>query len=105
MSNNSADAVLEFFAAHGWAHYVDGYAWRTLQNVHDLKPSPRLIIDAGRAVNRPPDSLVLVGDSVTDVQAATAAGLPTIGIAKNYQRAAALTDAGAAVVVIPSTRC
>jgi beta-phosphoglucomutase-like phosphatase (HAD superfamily) len=44
-----------------------------------MKPSPRPIFDAVRTLKATPGSCVLVGDSLSDIDAARAAEVPVIG--------------------------
>ncbi|WP_152192462.1 HAD family hydrolase [Georgenia satyanarayanai] len=61
-----------------------------------LKPSPHaLLAAAGAAVVAPADA-VMVGDSPSDVHAATAAGMACIGLSPEPERRAELLAAGAA---------
>jgi phosphoglycolate phosphatase-like HAD superfamily hydrolase len=47
----------------------------------------------------PPSACVLVGDTITDMQAAPRAGIDSIGYANKPGKYAALTEAGATAVV------
>lgn len=70
--------------------------WTTSEDAEDSKPHPELIEKAleraggGRAV--------MVGDAVWDVESATRAGLPTIGVRSGGTSAAELLEAGAVAV-------
>lgn len=64
-----------------------------------LKPAPDLLVEALQRHGVPATRAVMVGDSVSDVQAADAAGVRAIGWAQQAQRARELTRAGATEVV------
>jgi HAD superfamily hydrolase (TIGR01509 family) len=75
---------------------VDG--WTTAADVENTKPDPDLVHAAlAKADDEGPS--VMVGDSVWDVKAARAAGLPTLAVLTGGFSEAELRDAGAAQVV------
>lgn len=98
VSNNSDRAVREFMRRLGWLNRVGAYACRTLETTGDLKPSPRLLLLAADALQIDITSAVFVGDSVSDVTAAKAAGCSVIGVGKNEVRVRELAEAGADAV-------
>ena len=77
---------------------------RTSHDPALLKPSPHLIIQAVEALDAEPGECTLVGDSVTDVQAARLASVQSIGYAnepgipERLAAAGAASQAGAAAV-------
>jgi HAD superfamily hydrolase (TIGR01509 family) len=75
---------------------VDG--WTTSADVESTKPDPDLVHAAlEKAGNDDPS--VMVGDSVWDVKAAKAAGLPTLAVLTGGFSEAELREAGASQVV------
>ena len=75
---------------------VDG--WTTSADVENTKPDPDLVLAAlEKADNGNPS--VMVGDSVWDVKAAKAAGVPTLAVLTGGFSEAELRDAGASQVV------
>jgi HAD superfamily hydrolase (TIGR01509 family) len=75
---------------------VDG--WTTAADVENTKPDPDLVNAAlEKAGNEDPS--VMVGDSVWDVKAAKAAGLPTLAVLTGGFSEAELREAGASAVV------
>ncbi|HYG96478.1 MAG TPA: HAD family hydrolase [Solirubrobacterales bacterium] len=75
---------------------VDG--WTTAADVENTKPDPDLVNAAiEKAGNE--DPAVMVGDSVWDVKAAKAAGLPTLAVLTGGFSEAELREAGASQVV------
>lgn len=99
VSNNAEVAVRAFFDLHGWREHVQTYACRTPATVNQMKPSPAYLQQAAGALGADLSRCVFIGDSVSDVEAGNAAGVPVIGLAKHDARRAALVDAGAADVV------
>jgi HAD superfamily hydrolase (TIGR01509 family) len=72
-------------------------AWTISDDVERTKPEPD-IIKAGLHKLGDPKGGVMIGDSVYDIEAAHAAGLPTIGLLTGGFGAAELRDAGAECV-------
>jgi len=64
-----------------------------------MKPDPEPIERALRILGVDAVSCVLVGDSVTDIEASQHAGLWSVGYAKSAERSAELSEAGADAVV------
>lgn len=75
---------------------VDAYT--TADDIEDTKPEPEVFDAALRAGDIDPEWAVVVGDSVWDVQAATAAGLPCVGVESGGFSAHELREEGAARV-------
>jgi HAD superfamily hydrolase (TIGR01549 family) len=73
-------------------------AWTTSEDAEESKPAPDLLEAAVAAVDG--RAAVLVGDSVWDVEAATRAGMPAIGVLTGGTSEAELAAAGAARVVV-----
>jgi phosphoglycolate phosphatase len=79
VSNNSTRAVTAYLDHHG---LIGGIALIVARTSHDpalLKPSPHLIDKAVRGLNADPAATALVGDSLTDIEAARSAGIASIG--------------------------
>jgi beta-phosphoglucomutase-like phosphatase (HAD superfamily) len=64
-----------------------------------MKPNPWTLRHALDRIEAPPSAIVLVGDPVTDVQAAHHAGVRFIGYANKPGKAEQLHDAGADAIV------
>jgi HAD superfamily hydrolase (TIGR01509 family) len=75
---------------------VDG--WTTSADVESTKPDPDLVLAALEKATADQPS-VMVGDSVWDVKAAKAAGLPTLAVLTGGFSEAELREAGASQVV------
>jgi phosphoglycolate phosphatase len=63
-----------------------------------MKPDPSLIDQATTLLRVEPACVVLIGDSVTDVQAGHAGGVRVVGYAKHARRGRELAEAGAEAV-------
>jgi HAD superfamily hydrolase (TIGR01509 family) len=68
-------------------------------NVEHAKPAPDLLLLAARELDIAPSNGCYVGDSVWDMRAAVAAGMPVIGVVSGSATAAELTEAGALFTV------
>ncbi len=73
-------------------------AWTTSADVERTKPEPDLVRAALAKADREGPA-VMIGDSVWDVRAASAAGVPTLAVLTGGFAAAELREAGAAEVV------
>lgn len=71
-------------------------AWTTAEDAEESKPHPELLETALERVGG--SRAVMVGDAVWDVEAASRAGIPTIGLRSGGIGAAELLDAGAVAV-------
>lgn len=99
VSNNSAECVNEFLARHGLTSLVEEVVGRPVHQPQRMKPSPYSLHFAAERLDVPSRSCVLIGDSVSDVEAAKAAGARSIGYANRARKSAALAEAGADVVI------
>ncbi len=100
VSNNSAECVNEFMAINGLAGLVDVVVGRPALRPDLMKPAPYPLLSAAAALGVEPQGAVLIGDSLTDIEAAHAAGARSIGYANKPRKQSALTTAGADVVVL-----
>jgi phosphoglycolate phosphatase len=88
----------------GLRHCLDchGFAERfiSLQTAdrHPSKPHPSMVLQAMADAGAAPETTVVIGDTVFDVEMAVAAGAKSIGVDWGYHDAAELLAAGAAAV-------
>ena len=68
-------------------------------NVELAKPAPDLLLFAARELGVEPSHSCYVGDSIWDMQAAAAAGMPAIGVVSGSATAVELAEAGALFTV------
>ncbi|WP_431885169.1 HAD family hydrolase [Micromonospora wenchangensis] len=99
VSNNSAGAVTAYLAAHRLAEHVSSVVGRAYAEPGRMKPAPEPILQAVRSVGEPAARCVLIGDSLSDIEGARAAGVAVIGYANRPAKADAFRLAGADAVV------
>jgi HAD superfamily hydrolase (TIGR01509 family) len=103
VSNNSAPAIVEYLDVHDLTEYDECIVGRTRYRPDLMKPNPRSLLIALRGLGIRPSESVFIGDSLTDITAAKAAGVPVIGFANAVPKLAAFAEAGADVVVTSMT--
>jgi phosphoglycolate phosphatase len=99
VSNNSERAVNTYLAQHGLADRIDLVVARTSHDAALLKPNPHLLDRALAILSAEPAACAFVGDSTTDIEAASIVGVPSIGYANKPGKDNLLTRAGANTVV------
>ena len=98
MSNNSAGAVTAYLTSHRLAGYVSPIIGRAYAEPERMKPNPEPVLRAVSDLGVHASRAVLVGDSLSDIQAGKAAGIRTIGYANRPAKVEAFRGAGADVV-------
>lgn len=99
VSNNSYAAVETYLDMHVLRADVDLVAARTTADVRLLKPSPFLVRQATAGLDVTPSRCVLIGDSVTDIQASRAVQVKAIGYANKPGKALRFEHVGADLVI------
>jgi phosphoglycolate phosphatase len=99
VSNNCEPSVRSYIERAGLADHIRHIEARDPLHAERMKPSPYLVNQAAEALHIAVGDCVLIGDQVSDVTAATAAGAQSIGYANKPGKAADLADAGANAVV------
>ncbi|GAA0473691.1 hydrolase [Paractinoplanes deccanensis] len=100
VSNNAEAAIGDYLQAHHLTEYVQGVAGRTDDmDPRFLKPHPFLLKRGLAMAGARLDDAIFVGDSVTDVEAGRAAGIPTVGYANKPGKREKLAEAGAVTVI------
>ncbi|WP_067812665.1 HAD family hydrolase [Actinomadura kijaniata] len=97
VSNNSGEAIDRYLKLHGLAYYVSAVVGRRFGAPATMKPEPGPVLDGARHAGVPASACVLVGDSVSDIEAAQRAGAMSIGYAKSTSRRVRLAGADAVV--------
>ncbi|MCX5376903.1 HAD family hydrolase [Streptomyces sp. NBC_00091] len=95
VSNNSAECVQRFLEIHGLGGHVAEIVGRPVGQPHLMKPNPFPIITAAEQARVGVEDCTLIGDSLTDVQAAHTAGATVIAYANKPHKAALFAEAGA----------
>lgn len=93
VSNNSAEAVRLYLDIHRMRTYVDTVVGRPYADTTKMKPNPDPVRRALVHLGAEPSVAVLVGDSLSDIQASRAAGTCCIGFANKPQKWHRLSDA------------
>jgi phosphoglycolate phosphatase len=99
VSNNSPRAVNAYLDRHGLSGGIALVVARTSDNPALLKPSPHLINEAIHGLNADPTATALVGDSLTDIEAAHSAGVASIGYANKPGKREQMTQLQAGAVM------
>lgn len=81
VSNNSKLCVEAYLIRHDLQRYVNYLACRSTSDVKRLKPNTYLIKEATLNVMTTSDKCILIGDSPSDIQAASKANVRSIGFA------------------------
>ncbi|MEE4593984.1 HAD family hydrolase [Streptomyces sp. DSM 41524] len=103
VSNNSTACVRAFLMLHGLRHLVHEVIGRAAYRPDLMKPDPHSLLLAAARLRVDSHHCILIGDSVTDIEAARAAGAMSIGFANKSHKGLALTEAGADAVVTDMT--
>ncbi|WPB92263.1 HAD family hydrolase [Streptomyces malaysiensis] len=103
VSNNSTACVRAYLMLHGLRHLVHEVIGRAAYRPELMKPDPHSLLLAAARLRVHPHHCTLIGDSVTDVEAARAAGTMSIGFANKPQKDLALAETGANAVVTDMT--
>ncbi|MFJ3403464.1 HAD family hydrolase [Promicromonospora sp. NPDC090134] len=95
VSNNAAGSIRVYLARHRLSAYVRDVVGRPHLRPDLMKPEPYTVHYALTIAKVRARSAVLIGDSVSDIEVARAAGVRSIGYAKTVQRGNELLEAGA----------
>lgn len=95
VTNNAASAAQTYLERWNLTTRVRGVVGRPEHEPALMKPNPHTVKIALQIVEATPADAVLIGDSVSDVEVAHAAGLRALGYAKNPRRGRELATAGA----------
>ncbi|QHA04723.1 HAD hydrolase-like protein [Streptomyces broussonetiae] len=99
VTNNSPDCVRSFFDLHGLSYLVDDVVGRVFHRPDLMKPNPYAVLRAAEQLDLPSAACVLIGDSLTDIQAAHTAGGSAIGYANKPRKREAFAEAGAEAII------
>ncbi len=83
-------------------HYFPGNRFVVVRGARDdapRKPSPEVPLAIARTMDTPPERIAYVGDSGTDMQTATAAGMFPFGVSWGFRSVEEIEKNGAAVVL------
>nr|WP_238351482.1 HAD hydrolase-like protein [Kribbella shirazensis] len=99
VSNNCEACVRAYLDHTGLSSQIQHIEARDPAHVDRMKPSPYLLEQAAAVLRVDPRNTLLIGDQVSDVKAAIAAGAGSIGYANKPGKADDLEAAGADAVI------
>ncbi|GGM25128.1 hydrolase [Streptomyces fumigatiscleroticus] len=99
VSNNADGPVREFLGRPGLPARFETVVGRDPRELRHLKPDPYPVDLAVRRLALPPSSCLLVGDQLTDLEAARSAGVRFLGFTHEEDRAARMRRHGADWVI------
>jgi HAD superfamily hydrolase (TIGR01509 family) len=99
VSNNSTESIERFCAREDFARTPSLIVGRAKGEPHLMKPNPFALRQALETLRMPAWDAVFIGDSVSDVQAGRAVGIPTIGYANKPAKPKLLAAALADIVI------
>ncbi|MGW5471847.1 HAD family hydrolase [Streptomyces chartreusis] len=98
-TNNSPQAVRSYLISRYLLDCFAPHLYGRTQDLQYLKPHPHYLNRALTAMGAAPSSALFIGDSPTDLAAATEAGVPFLGYARNERKAKLLREAGAEDII------
>ncbi|MFD0311064.1 HAD family hydrolase [Streptomyces sp. NPDC127119] len=101
VSNNSDGPIWEFLKSLGLQAKFDTVAGRDPHELRHMKPDPDSVNRAVSRLDLPASACLMLGDQLTDLEAARAAGTRFIGYTRSAERAADIRNR-AADWVVPS---
>lgn len=99
VSNNSAAAITAYLDLYDLHASVDCISARTSPDASLLKPNPYLLNQAAVTLATSPDECAFIGDSVSDIEAARAAGVRSIGYANKPGKTIQMINARADTIL------
>lgn len=99
VSNNSAPAIRSYLLRQRLDSKIAAVVGRPYAQPHLMKPNPAPIIAALNLIGAESKTGVLIGDSVTDIEGAKAAGVAAIGYANKPSKEALFRWAAADAVI------
>jgi phosphoglycolate phosphatase len=98
VSNNSAEAITTYLHRHDLASLVAHVQGRDRRDPGLMKPNPYSLHQALTALKATPGGAVLIGDSLTDLDAARAAGVRVVAYANTPRKVTSLAHADAVTI-------
>lgn len=91
VSNNAVSAITTYCTHTGLNAFIDSVIARRPHEVTKLKPHPHFLCESLHALGTTPQQAVMIGDSTSDIEAATAANVPAIAYANKPGKTDTLT--------------
>ncbi|MEU6808956.1 HAD-IA family hydrolase [Streptomyces sp. NPDC046831] len=98
-TNNSPRVVRAYLDGRGLLSCFAPHVYGRTTDLRLLKPHPHCLDRALHTLGCAPPDALMIGDTPSDLQAATRAGVPFLGYAHNARKAKLLREAGATRVV------
>lgn len=99
VTNNSAETVEAYFDRLNLSACIVGISGRVPGRPDLMKPDAHLVLKGAEMAGQPTSACLLIGDSLSDMQAAKKAGARCIGYAKRATKIPKLSEAGADLIV------
>jgi phosphoglycolate phosphatase len=99
VSNNSSNCIRRWISDRDLSPPPSAVVARVTGRPQLMKPNPYVLSAALASLGVPATSAVLVGDSVSDIEAARAAGVPAVGYANKRGKRQRLIIAGADAII------
>jgi HAD superfamily hydrolase (TIGR01549 family) len=99
VSNNSIAAVETYLNLHNLRSYIDVVSARPNSDITILKPNPHLVVAAVNAFTREPAAYTMVGDSITDIEAAQRTNVRTIAYANKPSKTETFVSTSACAII------
>lgn len=94
-TNNSQESVERYLETRDLIHHFAGHIHGRTRNLRLLKPHPDCLLRALASTATGPGRALMIGDTVNDMLAAKAAGVPFLGYSPRPHRREELRGAGA----------
>ncbi|MFF7976538.1 HAD-IA family hydrolase [Streptomyces sp. NPDC007905] len=98
-TNNSPRVVRAYLEGRGLTGCFAPHIYGRTADLHLLKPDPHCLNRALNAMGAAPSAALMIGDSLSDLDAAARAGVPFLGYARDEEKGKLLREAGAGCVV------
>ncbi|MFF2504897.1 HAD family hydrolase [Streptomyces sp. NPDC058067] len=99
VSNNAEEPIKEYLDGKSLLHHFEAVIGRDHDELRKMKPNPHSVLRAVDSLGLAPAACLMVGDQLSDLQAAESAGVPFLGTTKRAQRRAEMRALGAGAVV------
>ncbi|MBI4936321.1 MAG: HAD family hydrolase [Actinobacteria bacterium] len=99
VSNNGEQAIRTYLARHDLGEFVAVVSARDPSDARLMKPHPLSLTVALTALGIAPSATVMIGDSISDVEAAGAIGVPVIALANKPTKVEVLVAARPQAVI------
>ncbi|MFJ2608101.1 HAD family hydrolase [Streptomyces sp. NPDC091279] len=97
-TNNSARVARAYLEGRGLLGCFAPHLYGRTRELHRLKPDPHFLRQALGGLGVAPGAALMIGDSVSDCEAARRAGVAFLGFARDGGKARVLREGGAGVV-------